>query len=358
MASPTYYGNGSGGALNVTSGTTNLALNTIHQFTDVTIAAGATLSTSSTSGAVMIILATGTVTIDGTINLRGVLGPGQRNDNIGNDIGFFQSPSVAQGGYGGFGDYHMGGITGNGGSGYGGGGHGAGNYVVTGSNFKNGGNGGTGGPSPTGGDGPWIQSVSQGQIDYAGGDGTNSGGGGGSSSVYSLNGTTVISDAGNGGASHGANGGDGGGTFSGGGNYGWVASGGGGAGGVAGRAGVHLVIRAKRFILGPTGVINLSGTNGGNGGYGGQTYTSSGWDGTFGGPGGGGGGGNGGSFTLNYSHSSSIAGTITKTGGIGGSAGVLRGPGGVAAANGSNGTSGTETISRYIMNDGNFLSFF
>ena len=47
------FGDGSNGALNVTSGTTNLLLNTKYQFTTVNVASGATLSTNSTTGAVL-----------------------------------------------------------------------------------------------------------------------------------------------------------------------------------------------------------------------------------------------------------------------------------------------------------------
>jgi hypothetical protein len=355
MATLGPYGDGSSGVLNVTSGTTNLALNTKHQFSDVTIAAGATLSTNSTTGSVLYILCNGTFTLDGTINLQGRVQAGMFSSTVTIDGTAYSTPGIGQGGYGGYGDYWRNNNIAYGGNGAGGGGAGAGNFVVTGSNFQGGGNGGAGGYSPTGGDGPWI-SQAGGQQDAAGGAGTNSGGGGGSSSVYGLNGATSISDAGNGGASHGANGGDGAGSLSGSGNYGWVASGGGGAGGAPGKAGVHLVIKAKTLIL--NGSIITAGTAGGNGGYGGQTVTQHGPHGTFGGAGGGGGGGNGGKILLTYSNSFTTIATLDRGGGAGGQPGAIRGAPSLVAVAGTSGTTGAYSATRYLANNGSFLGFF
>ena len=63
------YGNGSDGALNLTSGTLNLALNTKHQFTTVNVAPGATL-TGYGNQSVLYITATNSITTNDIIRSR------------------------------------------------------------------------------------------------------------------------------------------------------------------------------------------------------------------------------------------------------------------------------------------------
>jgi len=64
-------GDGSDGAFNETSGTTNLTQGTIYQYTSFNLGASATISASSTSKSPMIILVQGDATISGTIDLTG-----------------------------------------------------------------------------------------------------------------------------------------------------------------------------------------------------------------------------------------------------------------------------------------------
>lgn len=65
------FGDGSDGAFNETSGTTNLIQGTVYQYTTFNLGASATISASSTSAYPIIIYVQGDVTIEGTINLVG-----------------------------------------------------------------------------------------------------------------------------------------------------------------------------------------------------------------------------------------------------------------------------------------------
>jgi hypothetical protein len=67
----TPFGNGSDGAFNETSGTTNLTQGQIYQYTSFTLGADHTISAESTSTKPIIILVQGDCTINGTINLSG-----------------------------------------------------------------------------------------------------------------------------------------------------------------------------------------------------------------------------------------------------------------------------------------------
>lgn len=69
------FGDGSDGALNVSSGTTNLDGERVYDFTSVTISSGATLSTNDQNKPI-IIRSQGDVTIEGTIDLDGKGGRG------------------------------------------------------------------------------------------------------------------------------------------------------------------------------------------------------------------------------------------------------------------------------------------
>jgi len=65
------FGDGSDGALNITTGTTNITAG-IKKYTSINISTGATLGTSSSdSSETIILLCQGDVTINGTINLKG-----------------------------------------------------------------------------------------------------------------------------------------------------------------------------------------------------------------------------------------------------------------------------------------------
>ena len=120
------FGNGSDGALNVTSGTTNLNLNNKYQYTTVNVSSGATLSTANTTGSVLYICATTSITIDGTINVSNKVNAGNNSWSVTIDGYTFNSPGVVSGGRGGY-DSAATAMGGYGYLGYGGGG--AGGYV-------------------------------------------------------------------------------------------------------------------------------------------------------------------------------------------------------------------------------------
>lgn len=336
------YGDGSNGALTV-SGTTSLLTNTKYQYTDLTITGSGTLTTSSTSGAVLYILCSGTFNLQtgGKIDVSNKMNRGQRTDSVTIDGVVYNSPSVSNGGSGRTGTNGYG-TAGSQSSGYGGGGAGNGGYTVTDGTFKTGGTGGTGGASPSGGGGVYAI-TSSGNIDYDGNAGVQSGGGSGTVAIKGVGGVTTWATSGAGAGTHGGNGGVGSGGISGSGTYAWVANGGGAAGGLAGRAGVHVVIKAKTLII--NGQVITSGTGGGNGGNGGQTNSHVGLlSGVYGGSGGGGGGGKAGNLTLVYDLSLTDAKTFTATGGAGGAGGTLA----TTATSGTAGTSGSATTTRII----------
>jgi len=64
------FGTGADGALTITSGTTDIALDIVKNFTTITIDAGATLSTLGSNG-ILFLKCTGDVIINGTIDLNG-----------------------------------------------------------------------------------------------------------------------------------------------------------------------------------------------------------------------------------------------------------------------------------------------
>lgn len=63
-------GDGSDGALVVASGTTNLLLDNAYNYSSISIAAGATLSTAATTGTALLLKCAGSTLIDGTIALN------------------------------------------------------------------------------------------------------------------------------------------------------------------------------------------------------------------------------------------------------------------------------------------------
>lgn len=335
-----YFGDGSDGALNVASGTQNLPLNQIHQFTSVTIAAGATLSTASTTGSVLFIAVQDTFTLNGTINVSGKVNPGSADWSFTVDGVTYLSPGVAVGSY--YSDH------GPANFGFGSGGAGGGF-----SGGPLGGSGGAGGYGIGQGQVGLARRTSTGTAALSGGDGWNSGGGAGASiAILDMSGTAsadVRGQGGWGGGSYGAHGGDGGDSFTysmGSGpatisDYRRGGGGGGGAGGIAGQAGVHVVIRAKTIIL--NGTIITSGTAGGNGGNGGRTRGSGDWINFWGGPGLGGGGGSGGNISVFYANTLTNSSSRFTNGGSGGSAGY-GGAGFVQpVSQGGSGTPGTFT---------------
>ena len=133
------YGDGSDGVLNVSSGTRSLPLDVKHQFESVTIANGATLTTSSNTGSVLFITAKESITINGTLDVSNKLLNGANNYYVTLDGITFYNPSVRNGGAG---DIGTGQTQAAQLDGFGGGG-GGGNYA----NEPDGGNGGSGGAS-------------------------------------------------------------------------------------------------------------------------------------------------------------------------------------------------------------------
>lgn len=309
------FGDGSDGALNVTSGTTNLALNRKYQFTTVNVAAGATLSSNTSTGAVLYILARESITINGTIDVRGVVNRGNNTWPVTIDGVRYESPGVAPGDYWNGRTQPM--------NGYGSGGA---SYWV---DDTKGGQGGPGGANPIGGAGRVASrsSTNTGDQYVSGLDGTQSGGASGAAWAHvsgSSSGVVVTARSGAGASTHGGNGGNGSGEYvrgsSGSWRYGWYAGGGGGGGGLAGRAGVAVVLKAPVIVL--NGQIITAGTDGGNGGNGGRARSHAGWEDLWGYPGLGGGGGHGGMVYFYRSKSLDFTGDIgdhlSQEGGTGG----------------------------------------
>ena len=217
------FGGGSDGDLNVTSGTTTLT--ETKYYNNVTVAVGATLTANNP----MMIFASGTVTVNGTINM----------DGKGSAAGVDGTLGIS-GGNGGAGQ-------GNGGSGGGGGaGNGAGqNTGLTG-----------GGPAPGVGTGAagTLNRVFYNPYDWVSttprpsGIGAGGGAGGGSGS--------------------GGNGGKGGGgpSWPGGGGPGGTGGTSLGVGGSGGAGGGHLCLFAKKIIVNAGGSITSNGINGSAGG--------------------------------------------------------------------------------------------
>lgn len=345
------YGDGSDGALNVLSGSQSIALNHKHQFSSVNIAAGATLTTGSVSGAVLYILCNGTFTLNGTIDVSNKVDYGNNTWGITLDGDSYSSPGVANGAVGGSTPGASGGAQSNGFGGGGAGGSFTGDDPShTGINGGAGGSGAT--PFGTPGSSVNRQSSTPDAVSSGNGNaGSGSAGGSGGALAYwrrtSGNITLNASATGGGGAgSYGSNGGSGSvfhSYISGSGGYFTAtnAGGGGGGGGRAGRAGVHIVIKAKTLVL--NGTIITSGSNGGNGGNGGDGFS-----GASGGGGGGGGGGNAGDIHLVFSESLSDSSTKTQSGGGGGSGGTSLDGAGLYGGSGSAGSSGTNDSQRVV----------
>lgn len=329
------YGDGSDGALNVTSGTYSLSLDHKYQFSSVNIAAGATLSTGSPTGSVLYILCSGTFTLNGFIDVSSKVNRGANTWSVTIDGDTYNSPSVEEGADGSYTAGNAGGAPGNG---FGGGGAGG----TDNENFYLGGNGGSG-ASPFGTPGA-VKSVSAGAGTQSGGAGfAGSGSAGGSGAAWAAN--AAYANSGIGGTSYGATGGNASAGSLSPPAGGAIAGGGGGAGGHAGRPGVHVVIKAKALVL--NGEVHTSGSAGGNGGRGGNAATLGVYDVEAGAGGGGGGGGNAGNIYLTYSDS--LTGTLDDymSGGSGGTGGVS--PTSVNAGNGDAGNAGSSSIFRSVL---------
>lgn len=297
------FGDGSDGALSVLTGTANLALNTKHQFTTVNVASGATLSTLSTTGSVLYILAKESITINGIVNVSNKVNRGKESWSVTIDGITYTSPGVANGS-----TYTTSPQSGNG---YGAGGKGTAFEGATGGGSSSGGaNIVPGYPGST-------SRFAAGSSMHDGQAGSNSGGGSGAYYAITTGGARASAYAGIGADTHGGNGGDGSTSIGGSnGTAGAGAGGGGGGGGLAGRAGVHVVLKAPVIII--NGTIITSGTNGGNGGNGGRTSFSGNMSNSWGDPGLGGGGGFGGNVAYFYSETLTNNSTLNLAGGAGG----------------------------------------
>lgn len=335
------FGDGSDGALNVTSGTTNLLLNTKYQYTTVNVSAGATLSTNSTTGSVLYILATTSITINGAINVSNKVVPGNNAWPVTIDGVTYNSPGVAKAGFSGkAGDTTGFGAGGDTSAGY------SGTIATGGASGTPGGTGGSGAPQST-------AYTNQTTKNKGGDGGISAGAGGGSYAKFervsgTITGYAFSGTSGKGGNSYGENGQDGGagnlyvegyGSYS----YFWVSGGGGGAGGIAGKAGVHVVLKAPQIII--NGNIVTSGTNGGKGGDGGfnRWPAPNGLTNRMEG-GSGGGGGNAGNVSVFYSESLSGTPTNTLVGGVGGAFGLGLSSSHGQGYNGINGTYSTTAV--------------
>jgi hypothetical protein len=361
-----FAGTGADGALNVTSGTTNISTNQIYQYTSVSVSGGALLSTASTSNGIIMIKCQGNFTnageidFDGkiadlaasTVYIRGALVtlPYVRAAGAGGNGGngmYMNSATPAQSSAGGSGAAASGRYAGGGG---GGGGSGGSKNAAPAGGIDNGGDGaagGVGGTTPGGGGGGSAGTAPSG----SGGTGTagtqraGGGGGGGGAGGTAANGGIGGNGGTSGAGSDGGNGdGDVGGDPE---DDGGGGGGGGGCGGISGLAGCHFYANIGGNFSN-TGSVNTYGsaaTTAGKGGDGGDADNIDGY--ACGGSGGGGGGGGGSS---DGGHISVLAvGTVTagstsaikgarSAGGTGGIGGVGDDPG----QNGSNGTAGND----------------
>ena len=266
-----FGGTGADGDLAVTSGTTNISLDTVYNYSSVSISAAATLS-SAANGSPMFIKCAGDCTIDGTINLDGKGYSGGAGGASANTAGAAGT---------GFADIITHGTAGGGG----------------GASVNGGGGGGAGGASMT----------TSGGAGGAGG-GVTPGSAGAASVRYSKAVQPTLWTLRNLGLIGVGTGGGGGGAGTG---------AGGEAGGAGGAGGGGLVIEVGgNLSIGAAGVITADGVAGGNG----ASYS------------GGGGGGGGGSVIVRVRGTITNAGTVTVTGGSAGSAGASGGTAGAGGA--------------------------
>lgn len=367
-------GDGSDGDLYVSAGNTvNLLLDHKYQYKTITVEAGATISTTATSGAVLYLACQGLVNIAGSIILNNKMANGDYTGSVVIDGNTYISPGCQLGNVGGTwaGQTPPASVNGFGSGGSGG------TVTFTSPAITLISIGGAGASSGVTGGGGGAQSHApdnagtHAEDSHQGGNGSNSGGGGGGTLAFwqyvSGSGPADVvgfSGGAGGGGSHGAGGASGqnpSGTVSAGGSlsitYSNASFGGGGAGGIAGKPGIQLVIRAAEIALQTGSVINTSGTAGGNGGAGGTGYlANSAYIGGLGG--GGGGGGRGGNVKLFYGSKLLNSATITMSGAAGGSGGANGSPTGGSGGSAASGSSGTLTTTRAEAAYGSMLDFF
>ena len=314
---------------NVSGETLYLNLNQVYQFTDVIIGIGTTLSSVSSEGAVLYILANNSVNLSGSVILNDVVDEGNRSDKFTGDGQNINAPGVS-GINNGFGDAGEGGRT-----------------IALYSPDCYGGSGGSGG-TPGGSGGASVSRDGSAPYCLNGNSGGTSSGGSGSANRGNNVACSGTATSGKGGDAYGNNGNAGStsGACS-------SAGGGGGAGGNAGKSGIHFYVKSENIIS--TGSINTVGINGGNGGAGGNGACSGGIH-AFanGGDGGsGGGGGNGGDIKFYYNKlTDSGSETLSSgTGGTGGTGGIKAN---CATGEGSDGDSGSAGSSGSV---GTFSTF-
>jgi len=300
-----YFGDGSDGAVTIS---TNTSLDSTKQYTDLTINAGITLSPTANENSTIVLFCTGTFTLNGTINTSGKGGAGgiggQVSTKNGRSHAHSQTHEAGREGYAGQPGVQGFGGTVNSGSGAGGAG-GTGEASAGGSGY--------GYPSI-----PGVKNVPYMSRNVA----------------YSVA-TSALPVFGSGG-SGGSGAGGGGGA-----NYSLTQPGDGtigGIGGAGGDGGGGVIICAKTIILASGSTINTSGSAGSNGvdSAAPAAVTTPGGQ---GGGGGAGGGGEAGSIILLY-ESLTNNGTITKTGGAGGTG---AGSGSRVGGNGATGSDGQLT---------------
>lgn len=275
------FGDGSDGALAVTSGTTTLTTDKIWQYTSISVSAGATLTIGGAADNLPLsLLCTGNVQIDGTINLagKGMAGGSGSPAAIGGvgtaGAGFVGFGAGGGGGEGKINDSDVGNAGGNA-SGY------------------------TGGPGGTGTSG-------------------YDGGAGGSCTASVFANSSSYLKAGIAPLAQGAGGGAGGGT-----NVGSNV-----AGAAGGRGGGALRIAAAgNVVVSATGVITCAGAVGSNGGNNGNV------NGNYGA----GGGGGGGTVIIEYGGTYTNSGSVTVAGGDGG---TVTSPVGASSGAGGKGSAG------------------
>ena len=316
-----FGGDGSDGGLSLSSGMTNIALNTVKDYSSMSITGTATLSTSDVTAGIMLLNCTGNITVSSALGIDT-----SEIVNISSDQTFeflsadtVKANSVGAGGAGGDGGSNVGwgggtgGSGGAGGSGYGGGGGGGASYTY------NGGDGGAGGtPGGAGG--------AAGNAGAGGNGGISSGGGGADEDATGV--------AGAGADAYSIAGGD---------STGQSSGGGGGSGAEStAKSGMPIVINCG-------GNINLAGTeiktSGGVGSVGGAGGDGSVGGGLAAGGGGGGSSGGGGGADVGIKYTGTYVGAASESlnGGVGGAFAVGGGgaAGGVASTAGTAGANGS-----------------
>ncbi|MBI2452386.1 PQQ-binding-like beta-propeller repeat protein [Candidatus Pacearchaeota archaeon] len=271
----------------VSGNTLYLTLDRLYKFTNFTLGSGTTLTTNNNSGVGMFIKVKDTATIQGMINLSDRVDRGQGGGSFTLDNVQYNFPNVANGGSA-FSGHSQGG-------GFGGGGDGG--YGYCSSSSQGYGGSGVSGGTPLGSAGSGGSCSSTCANNGGSATGKSAGGGGGASS-YNSGGCSITAQGGSGGNSYGSNGGDGSGSHSGSCTYCRDGGGGGGAGGIAGKSGLHFVLKTRQLNF--AGVIDTSGTSGGIGGNGGKRITQNGEFDCGGYGGGAGGGGNAGNVEFVY----------------------------------------------------------